>query len=211
MNVNVTITASTFSYRYCNSKTMTYSTSNGNGIKIIPGISTKMACIGLNPTEAEFDSAFSLSVRYERNGNQIRLYDGKGILNAILQIRKTVIPPTPTIPTIPTSSFPVGVWATSIIGNQTISIDVEITSTHILFTYCNSYSFPYSASGAKISFKAPSATKKYCADISPPESFVSSTFSSASSFTSSKNSLILYDSLGRVVVKLSAKKDSTVS
>lgn len=81
----MTISDSSISYRYCNGKSMSYSTSNGNSIKIVPGISTMMACIGLNPTEGEFDSAFSSAVRYDKIGSTLRFYDKKGTLTAILQ------------------------------------------------------------------------------------------------------------------------------
>ena len=66
IKVNVTISGSSISYKYCNTKSMSYSISNGNSIKIIPGISTKMACIGLSLTESQFDGVFLFVVRYEK-------------------------------------------------------------------------------------------------------------------------------------------------
>ena len=206
VNVNITISKTAISYKYCNGKSMTYTTRSGNQIEFTPGMSTMMACMGLNPTEGEFDSGFSSAVRYERVGNQVRFYDQKGALTITLQSRGSVVTPVPT----PVTQSIVGVWTTSTVGDRSLSFVVNISSNTLSFSYCNTFSFPYSTSGNKISFKTPGATKMYCANMNPPESFVSATFSSATTFSVSKTYLIFYDSLGKVVVRMTAGDNTGV-
>lgn len=167
-------------------------------------MSTMMACLGLNPAEHVFDSAFSSAVRYTVDGSQIRLFDSAGIQTVVLESN------SPT--TIVTNPSPiVGVWTTTSVNDRDLAIVVNITEKSIQFTYCNTKSYPYTVSGNTISLGVGTSTKMYCANLDPSESFVSGAFSSAVSYSIAKNGLVFFDSKGKAIIRLTAGNQPVIT
>lgn len=82
VNFNVTIDGSELNYQYCNNKRMQYSTS-GSTLTITPGVSTRMACSSLYPTENTIDTAFSSSNAYSVSTSSVRL-SNNGVTTVVL-------------------------------------------------------------------------------------------------------------------------------
>lgn len=164
-----------------------------------------MACLNQNPTESDFDSAFSSAVRYSRVGSQIRLFDAAGLQTVILEVNNV------TTGVVTNPSPIVGVWTTTSVNDRDLAIVVNITEKNIQFTYCNTKSYPYTLSGNTISLGVGVSTKIYCANLDPSESFVGGAFSSAATYSVAKNGLVFFDSKGRVVVRLTAGNQSVVT
>lgn len=89
----VTITPSNLSYRYCNSKSMGVTT-KGNKITLSPGISTLMACIGLNPTQEFVSSAFNSVRSYKVSSNKLLFLDKNG--HTVITLKRGSAPITGT-------------------------------------------------------------------------------------------------------------------
>lgn len=99
-----------------------------------------MNCTGLIPAEADVDKLFKSITSFKLLGAKLHFFNSLGNLIIILDSRRF----TPFV-------YPISqLWTTTLVGDVSVSIVVNVTDDFFLFTYTNEISMPYRILGDKI-------------------------------------------------------------
>jgi heat shock protein HslJ len=187
----------------CNQYTATY-TATGTSIKIVPGMTTLMACSpAVMDQETSYLTLLSRAATYSVSGDTMLFYDSMGTL--VLAYKNPVSTPGTTAPPQP-SLF--GSWdlVTYNNGNNGLGSVVGGSSISAVFTPgglvtgssgCNQYSAIYTLNGQTLGISQVSGSKSGCdPNLTVQETQYQALLTRANSFVINGNQLTIFNALG---------------